>query len=93
MRVLLMIGMVSRHKRPGRRSAYYRVDEDAWEKVVRRQIAGLVSFGEITKDGLDLLGPDSGRAGRVREAHEVFEWLAEIFAHAPAPRRRTVTGE
>lgn len=93
LRVLLMTGMVSRHSRPGQRTTYYRVDDDTWEKVVRRQIAGLVAFGEITRDGLELLGPDSAAASRVRDAQEVFEWLTEVFANAPTPRRRTGPAE
>lgn len=85
MRVLLTMDFVSRRTRPGERTAYYRVEENAWERVVRRQIATLTAFRDITGDGAAMLGADSGRAARIREAQEVFDWMAKVFDDAPPP--------
>jgi DNA-binding transcriptional regulator GbsR (MarR family) len=83
MRVLTTMGFVARRPRPGDRTAYYRIDDDAWQKVVRRQIDTMTSYLELTKDGMELVGPDSARAARVRDAYEVFAWMAKVFADAP----------
>jgi DNA-binding IclR family transcriptional regulator len=83
MQVLTTMGVVSRRSRPGERTAYYRVEDGAWEKLVRRQIASLASFCEITSAGMDLVGPDSTRAARIREAHQTMDWMAQVFANAP----------
>ncbi|WP_440073527.1 GbsR/MarR family transcriptional regulator [Streptosporangium sp. OZ121] len=85
MRVLLTMGFVSRRTRPGERTAYYRVEEGAWEKVVRRQIATLTAFREVAGDGMDLIGPGTARAARIREAHHIFSWMAKVFDDAPPP--------
>ena len=86
-RVLTAAGLVRRLTRPGDRTAYYVIDEDAWEQVVTRRNAALAAFVEITADGIDLLGDDGERANRVRSAHEVLEWFADVFASAvPVPR-------
>ncbi|WP_326825983.1 GbsR/MarR family transcriptional regulator [Streptosporangium sp. NBC_01756] len=85
MRVLLTMGFVSRRTRPGERTAYYRVEEGAWEQVVRRQIATLTAFRDITGDGIAMLGTNSGRTARIREAQKIFEWMAKVFDDAPPP--------
>ncbi len=87
-RVLMTIGFVERRTRPGQRTGYYRLKDGAWEAVVRRQIASLVSFREVATDGLALLGTERARADRVREARDVFDWMAEVFEQAPPPERK-----
>lgn len=83
LRLLTKVGFVRQVTKPGSRTVYHRVDDDAWERVVRRQIASLTSLGEITSDGLELVGPASPRAARLRAAHEVFKWMQKVFADAP----------
>jgi DNA-binding transcriptional regulator GbsR (MarR family) len=85
-RLLIASGLVHRFTRAGGRTAYYRIDDDMWEKVTRRRIASLASFSEITKDAMTLLGADNPRAARVRSAHEYFEWMAKLLSCAPARR-------
>jgi hypothetical protein len=62
---------------------YYRVDDDAWEKVVQRQIASLASLGKILRDGTHLAGSVSDRAERIATANEVFQWMQQVFDNAP----------
>src|SRR6516225_10258601 len=64
MRLLIASGLVQRLTRPGGRTAYYRIDDDMWQKVIQRRIASMISFGELARDGIDLLGADSPRAAR-----------------------------
>lgn len=88
MRLLTATGLVRRRPRVGTRTASYRVEDDAWEEVIRRRFATLKGFLEITEDGLALVGRDSKRAARIRAAHDIYEWAGAIFADAPAPPLR-----
>jgi DNA-binding transcriptional regulator GbsR (MarR family) len=83
LRLLSGMGFLTWRTRPGERTVYYRLAEDAWAVVVRKQIAGLTSFLDITRDGLDLVGEDDDRATRIRQAHDTFEWMAKAFDKAP----------
>ena len=83
MRMLTGAKFVRRLTRPRERTSYYRVDDDAWEGVVRQRLEMLVSFREIAADGIDLAGRGSARAERLRVAHELFDWMAKLFADTP----------
>ncbi|MFI7642494.1 GbsR/MarR family transcriptional regulator [Nonomuraea sp. NPDC049400] len=81
--LLTGMGFLTWRTRPGERTVYYRMAVDAWGVVVRRQIASITSFLDITRDGLGLVGPDDDRAARVRQAHATCEWMAKVFHNAP----------
>ena len=83
LRLLTSMGFLTWRTRPGDRTMYYRMADDAWQTVVRRQIAGIASFLDITRQGLDLLGPEDDKAARIRQAHATFAWMAKIFDNAP----------
>lgn len=83
LRLLTGMGFLTWRTRRGERTLYYRMADDAWAVVVRRQIAGITSFLDITRDGLDLVGRDDERAARIRQAHTTFEWMARVFETAP----------
>lgn len=80
MRLLTAGEFVRRSHRPGERTTYFRIDDDAWEKVIRQRIIGMASLREITEDAMALVGSDSARANRIRAAHAFFTWLSEAFA-------------
>jgi DNA-binding transcriptional regulator GbsR (MarR family) len=88
MRLLTAGEFVLRRHRPGERTTYFRIDDDAWERVIRQRIIGMASLREITEDAMALIGPDSERASRVRAAHAFFGWLSEAFAARRPPRGR-----
>ena len=83
LRLLTGMGFLTSRTRRGERTVYYRMAEDAWAVVVRRQVAGITSFLDITGDGLELVGSDDDRATRIRQAHATFEWMATVFGQAP----------
>jgi DNA-binding transcriptional regulator GbsR (MarR family) len=83
LRLLTSMGFLTWRTRPGDRTMYYRMADNAWHAVVRRQIAGIASFLDITRQGLDLLGPDEDKAARIRQAHTTFAWMAKVFDNAP----------
>ncbi|PRX97654.1 GbsR/MarR family transcriptional regulator [Allonocardiopsis opalescens] len=83
LRLLTGMGFLTWRTRPGDRTMYYRMADDAWQAVVRKQIAGIAAFLDVTRQGLDLLGPESDRAARVRQAHDTYAWMAKVFDDAP----------
>ena len=85
MRLLTAGNLVRRRHRPGDRTTWFRIDDDAWEKVIRQRIAGMASLREITEEAMTLVGADSPRAARVRAAHDFFGWLSEAFAAKDQP--------
>lgn len=86
LRLLSSMGFLTWRTRPSERTVYHRMAEEAWSAVVRQQIAGITSFLDITRDGLDLVGSDDDRAKRIRQAHTTFEWMATVFDNAPPLR-------
>ena len=85
MRALIESGLVRRLRRAGDRTAYYLVDDDAWETVVRQRVASLAAIDRLTEAGMRLVGGLSARAARLRAAHETFAWFEAIIADAPGP--------
>ncbi|WP_212990858.1 GbsR/MarR family transcriptional regulator [Actinoplanes auranticolor] len=83
LRLLSSVGFVRVLTKPASRTVYYRVDDDAWEKVVQRQIASLASLGRILQDGTPLAGSSPDRGGRIAVANDVFRWMQQIFDNAP----------
>jgi hypothetical protein len=86
MRVLTDAKFVRRRTRPGERTNYYRMADDAWENVVRQRMASLAVFRDIAADGMDLAGVGSARAERLRVAHDVYDWMTKLFAELSAKR-------
>jgi hypothetical protein len=81
LRLLTTMGFLGARTRPGNRTTYYRMADDAWSIVVRRQIETMASFLDLSRDGITLAGP--GNDDRVRQAHRTFEWMAAAFSAAP----------
>ncbi|MBB5777993.1 helix-turn-helix domain-containing protein [Nonomuraea jabiensis] len=75
LRLLTSIGLVRRHTRPGERTTYYRIEDDAFEKVVRQRLASFAAFGEIAEEGLELGGEDEERTRRIRSAQHSIALL------------------
>ena len=92
MRLLTASGLARRITRAGARTTFYRVDDDAWEAVIRRRIATLAAIETLTEEGMRLVGPDTQRAARLRATHEVFAWADTLFAAAPGPGRTRENG-
>ena len=86
MRGLTAAGLARRFRRAGERTAYYRIDDDAWETVIRRRMASIADIEGLTEAGVRLIGPASARAGRLRATHEIFAWFGALLAETPSPR-------
>lgn len=83
MRFLTAIGLVRKTRRPGERTTYYRIEDDAWQKVIQRKLDGLSAFGEIAEDGLALTGGGAEHTERIRAAQDSLTWLRDIAARNP----------
>ncbi|GAA3089771.1 GbsR/MarR family transcriptional regulator [Streptosporangium carneum] len=80
MRFLTSIGLVRKVRRPGDRVVYYRIEDDAWRKVIQRKFASLSVFGDIADEGVALTGGEGPRTERIRAAHDSLAWLQDVFA-------------
>jgi DNA-binding transcriptional regulator GbsR (MarR family) len=89
MRLLVDSTLVRRLTRPGARTTYYRVDDDAWETVVRRRMASMAAFREITQAGMKLVGTGSQRAARLHSADATYAWVQDMLMRPPTRKRRT----
>lgn len=84
MRLLTTIGLVRKVRRPGDRTTYYRIEDDAWYRVVQRKLDSLGAFGDIADEGFSLAGADGSE--RIRAAQESLTWLQDIAARNPLKR-------
>ncbi|GHF56406.1 hypothetical protein FHX82_000036 [Amycolatopsis bartoniae] len=82
MRLLVGAGLVSKRTGRGERTTYFRMEDHAWERVIRARIASLASFGQLARAGLELAGPDPAR---LRDADRAFSWMAGVFEQAKGP--------
>ncbi|MFE3953524.1 GbsR/MarR family transcriptional regulator [Nocardia sp. NPDC059091] len=87
-RVLSDAGFLRRRTKPGERTHYYRMDDDAWETVVRRRVASLAAFRDVTAAGMELAGTDTARVRRLRSAYEVYDWMTKRLTEEPLPFRK-----
>jgi DNA-binding transcriptional regulator GbsR (MarR family) len=87
MRLLTGSGLVRRSRRAGGRTAYYRIDDDAWATVTRRRLTSIASFSELVTEGIDMLGPDTARVARLQAAREVYDWFAGLADELPGARK------
>lgn len=80
-RTLIAVGLIRRRTRAGERTAYYRIDDDAWEAALRRRIEGMAEFENIAAQGLALVGAESPRASRLRAAYDVYRWIGKLLGN------------
>ncbi|MGW4156029.1 GbsR/MarR family transcriptional regulator [Micromonospora chersina] len=83
MRFLAAIGLVRRVRVPGDRTTYYRIEDDAWHKVIQRKLDSLGAFGDIADEGMKLAGGSGPRAERIHAAQQSLTWLRDIAARNP----------
>ena len=83
MRFLAAIGLVRKVRVPGDRTAYYRIEDDAWHKVIQRKLDSLGAFGAIADEGAELAGGRGPRTERIRAAQQSLTWLRDIAAQHP----------
>ncbi|MEU1997478.1 hypothetical protein ABZ511_23765 [Nocardia gamkensis] len=83
MRFLAAIGLVRKVRVPGDRTTYYRIEDDAWHKVIQRKLDSLGAFGDIADEGMKLAGGRGPHTERIRAAQQSLTWLRDIAARNP----------
>ncbi|MFE3176115.1 GbsR/MarR family transcriptional regulator [Amycolatopsis sp. NPDC059090] len=82
MRFLTTIGLIRKVRVPGDRTTYYRIEDDAWHKVVQRKLDSLGAFGDIADEGMKLAG-GGPNTERIRAAQRSLTWLRDLAARNP----------
>ncbi len=75
-RLLVHLGLLRRVHVPGERQAYYRMDVDAWDRILDQKLEGIRAMREMADEGLELVGEDpDARAGleRISATYGFFE--------------------
>ncbi|GHF12963.1 hypothetical protein GCM10017786_53710 [Amycolatopsis deserti] len=83
MRFLAAIGLVRKVRVPGDRTTYYRIEDDAWHKVIQRKLDSLGAFGDIAEEGVKLAGGTGPGTERIRAAQRSLTWLRDLAARNP----------
>jgi len=74
-RYLMQINLVSREHEPGSRRDRYRVHNDVWYEAMARRDRVLSRCEQSLRDGIDLLGHDTGAGARMAETLAFFEFI------------------
>ena len=74
-RYLMQINLVSREHEPGSRRDCYRVHNDAWYEAMARRDRVLSRCEQSLRDGIELLGRDTGAGARMAETLAFFEFI------------------
>ncbi len=82
-RLLIATGLIQPTTRPGERTTYYRIHDDAWETVVRRRLESIAGFQVLAQEAVELIGAGSPRARRLEATQEIFDWMARALADGP----------
>ncbi|SDM17146.1 GbsR/MarR family transcriptional regulator [Nonomuraea jiangxiensis] len=83
MHLLTTIRLVRKFRKPGERNVYYRIEDDAWSKVIRQKLAVFAAFDEVAADGLRLGWADEARTARIRSARSSIAALTKVLDQAP----------
>ncbi|PSR68574.1 transcriptional regulator [Nocardia sp. MDA0666] len=83
LRFLAAIGLVRKVRVPGDRTTYYRIEDDAWHKVIQRKLDSLGAFGDIAEEGMKLAGGSGAHTERIRAAQQSLIWLRDVAARNP----------
>ena len=80
-RYLTQVNLVSREHAPGSRRERYRVHSDVWYEAMARRDRVLSRCEQSLRDGIELLGRDTGAGARMAETLAFFEFIqAELHS-------------
>jgi DNA-binding transcriptional regulator GbsR (MarR family) len=80
-RYLTQVNLVSREHEPGSRRERYRVHSDVWYEAMARRDRVLSRCEQSLRDGIELLGRNTGAGARMAETLAFFEFIqAELHS-------------
>ncbi|TDD48532.1 MarR family transcriptional regulator [Nonomuraea terrae] len=68
LRLLTSARVVSRVRKPGDRTVYYRIEDDAWSRIIEQKLAAFTAFDRLAAEGLRLGWADEAQTARIRSA-------------------------
>ncbi|OEV27938.1 MarR family transcriptional regulator [Streptomyces nanshensis] len=74
-RYLSQVHMVSREREPGSRRELYRVHENVWYEALLDRDQIITRWTSTLRSGEQSLGPDTPAGRRIRETHDLLEFL------------------
>ncbi|WP_157248716.1 GbsR/MarR family transcriptional regulator [Nonomuraea typhae] len=79
MQLLTSIRLVRRLRKPGERIVYYRIEDDAWSKVIRQKLAAFAAFDQLAEEGLELGLNERAGTERIRSARASIAALSAVL--------------
>jgi DNA-binding transcriptional regulator GbsR (MarR family) len=76
-RYLTQLGLISRERDPGSRRDYYWMPDDIWNQVIRLRDQVMLRWADISREGAELLGPDTPAGARLAEHAEFFDYIVK----------------
>ncbi len=76
-RYLTQLGLISRERDPGSRRDYYWMPDDVWNHVIRLRDQVMLRWAAMSREGAELLGPDSPAGARLAEHAEYFDYVVQ----------------
>ncbi len=74
-RYLMQVNLVSREREPGSRRDRYRVHSDLWYEAMARRDRVLSRCEQSLREGIELLGRNTGAGARMAETLAFFEFI------------------
>ena len=80
LKALLQIGFVEKIGIPGKRSSYYRIDNDAVGKVLENKSKGMEQMVDLAEKGLELADDYSEEEKRrLKNIRDIYGWFLREF--------------
>jgi predicted transcriptional regulator len=76
-RYLEQVAMISRQREPGSRRDVYLLRNDLWYEISLGRDQVLAHWATASRDGAEILGPDTPAGRRLAESHEFFTFLRQ----------------
>jgi DNA-binding transcriptional regulator GbsR (MarR family) len=74
-RYLIHVHLITRSHRPGERGDVYRLLSDHWYEMLGNREHDLQQWAQLSREGVDAVGPDTRAGQRLEETARFFEFL------------------
>ena len=75
-RYMIQLGLVHKEREPGSRRDHYRLPDNVWHDMLRLRDQVMHRWMALTREGIDLVGPDTPAAARLAEHLAFFEFVS-----------------
>lgn len=79
-RLLIQFGLIERISLPGERRDYFRIEPNAWQRMIKHRAAQVVSFRRLAERGLTLIADKEPHLKtRLQEMRDIYAFYEREF--------------